>query len=92
MNNTVTITNNDIIAGAVYTTASGKNELVITTYLGLTVNLLVNGTIDWGDGTVTTGTTQHTYEKDGRYIIKFDGTFSGTVNQNIFGQDSGSED
>ena len=86
VDNSVTITDNDIIAGAIYTTASGKNELVICTSEGLTVNLLVNGTIDWGDGTITTDTTQHTYVKNDRYIIKFDGAFSGTNDQTIFGK------
>lgn len=33
-------------------------------------SLLGNKIVDWGDGTITTGETKHTYEKAGTYIIK----------------------
>jgi hypothetical protein len=75
VNNTVTVGNSDIVIGAVYTTASGLTEVDIelndTTGLSITFNM--NGTKDWGDGTVDT-TKTHTYAEIGNYTITCDGT------------------
>ena len=73
--NKVTIADNDIIVGAVYTTASGQNEfdITLTKVTGLSVTLNMVGTKDWGDGTSDTATS-HTYTAYGDYTIKCDGT------------------
>ena len=85
-NNTVTIENNDVMVGAVYTTASGKSEfdITLTKVTGLSVTLNMDGTKDWGDGTSDTATT-HTYTAYGDYTIACDGT---TINRYVFGQNS----
>ena len=85
-NNTVTIENNDVMVGAVYTTASGKSEfdITLTKVTGLSVTLNMDGTKDWGDGTSDTATT-HTYTAYGDYTIACDGT---TINSYVFGQNS----
>ena len=74
-NNKVTIADNDIIVGAVYTTVSGQNEfdITLTKITGLSVTLNMDGRKDWGDGTIDTNTT-HTYTVYGDYTIKCDGT------------------
>ena len=88
-NNKVTITDNDIIVGAVYTTTSGKNEfdITLTKAVGLSVTLYMDGTKDWGDGTSDTATT-HTYTAYGDYTIKCDGTT--ITREGMFGQSSSS--
>lgn len=81
-NNKVTIADNDIMVGAVYTTASGKNEfdITLTKVTGLSVTLNMDGTKDWGDGTSDTANT-HTYTAYGDYTIKC----NGTITKNVFG-------
>lgn len=80
--NKVTIADNDIMVGAVYTTASGQNEfdITLTKVTGLSVTLNMDGTKDWGDGTSDTATT-HTYTVYGDYTIKC----NGTITKNVFG-------
>ena len=67
----VVIDNNNIMAGAVYTTASGLNEfdIELTEDFGLSVSLEIDGEKDWGDGTTDSETT-HTYAAYGNYTIK----------------------
>lgn len=74
-NGTVTIDNNNIMVGAVYTTASGLNEfdIELTEDFGLSVSLKIDGEKDWGDGTTDSETT-HTYAAYGNYTIKCGGT------------------
>lgn len=84
-NNTVTITDHDILVGAVYTTASGTNEfdIELTEATGKSVTFKMAGTKNWGDGT-TDSLTTHTYADYGEYTITCDGT---TLNQSyIMGQ------
>ena len=84
----VVIDNNNIMAGAVYTTASGQNEfdITLTKVTGLAVTLNMDGTKDWGDGTSDTNTT-HTYTAYGDYIIKCNGTTMTTSSSGgLFGQ------
>lgn len=86
----VVIDNNNIMAGAVYTTASGQNEfdITLTKVTGLAVTFNMDGTKDWGDGTSDTNTT-HTYTAYGDYTIKCDGTTMTTSNDSgLFGQSS----
>lgn len=86
----VVIDNNNIMAGAVYTTASGQNEfdITLTAATGLSVTLNMNGTKDWGDGTSDTETT-HTYTAYGDYTIKCNGTTMTTSDDSgLFGQSS----
>lgn len=86
----VVIDNNNIMAGAVYTTASGQNEfdITLTKVTGLAVTLNMDGTKDWGDGTSDTNTT-HTYTAYGDYTIKCNGTTMTTSNDSgLFGQSS----
>ena len=82
--NKVTIADNDIMVGAVYTTASGQNEfdITLTKVTGLSVTLNMDGTKDWGDGTSDTATS-HTYTAYGDYTIKCNGT---TMSGSLFGQ------
>lgn len=84
-NGKITIGKNDVMIGAIYTTASGKNEfdIELTTVTGLSVTLNIDGDKDWGDGT-TDNLTSHTYSQVGKYTIKCDGT---TITNNVFGQD-----
>ena len=86
--NKVTIADNDIMVGAVYTTASGQNEfdITLTKVTGLSVKLNMDGTKDWGDGTSDTETT-HTYTTYGDYTIKCNGT-TNTSSSSLFGQSS----
>lgn len=88
----VTIDNNNIMAGAVYTTASGQNEfdITLTKVTGLSVTLNMNGTKDWGDGTNNTETT-HTYTEHGDYTIKCSGTtMTASSDSGLFGQNGNS--
>ena len=87
-NNTVTVTDHDILVGAVYTTASGTNEfdIKLNEESGKTVKFNMTGTKNWGDGTSDTLNT-HTYADYGEYTITCDGT---TLNQiYLMGQNSG---
>ena len=74
-NGAVTIDDNDVSVGAVYTTASGLNEFDITieSSSSLSVSLQIDGEKDWGDGTTNSETT-HTYATYGNYTIKCGGT------------------
>ena len=86
----VVIDNNNIMAGAVYTTTSGQNEfdITLTKVTGLAVTLNMDGTKDWGDGTSDTETT-HTYTTYGDYTIKCNGTTMTTSSSSgLFGQSS----
>lgn len=90
VDNTITIVDNDIMVGAVYTTASGLNEfdIELTKVTGLDVTLKLNGTKDWGDGT-SDDLTAHTYTTYGKYTIKCNGTAMTTSSYNgLFGQGS----
>ena len=73
--NKITIADNNVMVGAIYTTASGQNEfdITLTKVTGLKVTLYMDGTKNWGDGTSDTNTT-HTYTAYGDYTIKCDGT------------------
>ena len=87
-NNTVTVTDHDILVGAVYTTASGTNEfdIKLNEESGKTVKFNMTGTKNWGDGTSDTLNT-HTYADYGEYTITCDGT---TLNQTyLMGQNPG---
>lgn len=77
-NGTVTIDNNNIMVGAVYTTVSGLNEfdIELTEDFGLSVFLEIDGEKNWGDGTTDSETT-HTYAAYGNYTIKCGGTSLG---------------
>lgn len=89
-NNTVTVTDHDILVGAVYTTASGTNEfdIILTENTGKDVTFKMAGTKNWGDGTSDSLTT-HTYADYGEYTITCDGT---TLNQSyMMGQSSSYE-
>lgn len=86
-NNTVTVTDHDILVGAVYTTASGTNEfdIELTEATGKKVTFKMTGNKNWGDGTSDTANS-HTYADYGEYTITCDGT---TLNQSyIMGQSS----
>lgn len=74
-NNTVTVTDNNIDIGAIYTTKSGKSEFDISLNVitNKTFSLLMDGTKDWGDGTVDTETS-HTYADYGDYTVTCDGS------------------
>ena len=88
--NKVTIADNDIMVGAVYTTASGQNEfdITLTKVTGLSVKLRMDGTKDWGDGTSDTSMS-HTYTSYGDYTIKCNGTIIYTTSSEaLFGQKS----
>lgn len=90
--NKVTIADNDIMVGAVYTTASGQNEfdITLTKVTGLSVTLNMGGTKDWGDGT-SSSETSHTYTAYGDYTIKCNGTTMTTSDSvGLFGQSSSS--
>lgn len=71
---TITISNQNVDIGVTYTTASGLTEfdIEINKKTGLSVTLNMDGTKNWGDGTVDSGTT-HTYENYGKYTITSDG-------------------
>lgn len=78
-NNTVTVGKGDINIGCSYTTSSGLSEFYFTlnqVHLStnqMTINLNMDGTKDWGDGT-TDDDTSHTYSAIGDYVITCDGT------------------
>ena len=87
-NNTITIENSDVIVGAIYKPASGKNEfdITLTKVTGLSVTLNMDGTKEWGDGTSDTATA-HTYTKYGDYTIMCDGTIiTSSSSSGLFGQ------
>lgn len=75
INNSVTIIDNNIMIGPIYTTSSGQNEfdIELSSSTGLSVTLNIDGTKNWGDGTTNTSTT-HTYTNYGSYTIKCNGT------------------
>lgn len=88
-NNTITVRDQDLSIGAVYKTASGKCEfdILLTRVTGLTVQLYLQGTIEWGDGNSQTSTATsvtHTYAAAGNYTIKVSGV--ATISRTIFGQ------
>ena len=92
--NKIIIADNNVIVGAVYTTASGQNEfdITLTKVTGLAVTLNMDGTKDWGDGTSDTNTT-HTYNAYGDYTIKCNGTTMDVSSDNgLFGQSLGTAD
>ena len=78
-NGAVTIDNNNIMIGAMYTTVSGLNEfdIELTEDFGLSVFLKIDGEKDWGDGTTDSETT-HTYATYGNYTIRCGGTTLGS--------------
>lgn len=89
-NGKITIDKNNVMIGAVYTTASGKNEfdMVINEYTGMTVNLKISGEKDWGDGTIDTETS-HTYSQAGEYTITTSSnSISFNYNKGVFDQSS----
>ena len=71
----ITIADNNVMVGAVYTTASGLSEfdITLTKKTGLDVTLNMDGTKNWGDGTSDDLTT-HTYTGYGDYTITCNGT------------------
>lgn len=74
VNNTITVSNNDIIAGPIYTTTSGHCEfdIEVSKATGLTVDLgsSGDGLKNWGDGSSDNQTT-HTYADYGVYTIVY---------------------
>lgn len=75
--NTVTISNNDLTIGAVYTTSSGATEfdIVLDDSSNLTVKINYDieswPNVDWGDGTTSDQEqSTHTYSSVGSYTIK----------------------
>lgn len=87
INNTVTCNNNNIMIGARYKTTSGLNEfdIELTKATGKTIDFLMTGNKNWGDGT-TDSATSHTYTSYGKYTITCDG---GTLPSYVFNQSSG---
>lgn len=85
-NNTITVTNDNVLIGAIYKTTSGVSEfdIVLTKVTGLTVTFAMSGNKNWGDGT-TDSATSHTYSAYGKYTITCDGS---TVPSNLFGQNN----
>lgn len=78
VNNQTIVNNNNIMAGPIYHTQSGKIEVVLFMSKKSTMTLTgINAsTVEWGDG--STGSLTHTYAKEGYYTIKFtnpDATF-----------------
>lgn len=86
VDNKVTVDNQDITIGPMYTTASGLSEfdITLTKVTGLTVTFNMAGNKNWGDGTSDSETT-HTYANYGNYTITCDGT---TLPSDIMGQSS----
>lgn len=84
-NNKITIDNNNFIAGPMYYTQSGYNEIDIelsqSTGLDFVIGADANSIIDWGDSETTNVTTQsiqkHTYSNYGNYTVKYNGDFNG---------------
>ena len=92
-NGKITVTN-DVIVGAVYVTTSGNTEfdIELTPASGLTVNVRMTGTKDWGDGT-TDSDTSHTYSTYGNYTIScVSGSMNTSGTYGLFGQDTSSSD
>ena len=87
-NNTIVVSNSDIVIGAVYTTTSGLSEfdITLTKTSGLSITLNMDGTKNWGDGTSNTETT-HTYSTVGDYTITCNG--KSIVTLGLFGQRDG---
>lgn len=85
VDNTVTVTDDNINIGAIYTTKSGNSEfdIVLDTVSGKTFSLLMNGTKNWGDGTTDTETS-HTYSDYGSYTVTCDGDTITNNNVNMF--------
>lgn len=77
-NNTVTVTNNDIIVGAMYYTQSGYTEFDVYAPKNFEFTFYMSGytgDINWGDGTEST-TKTHTYSQSGLYTITLKQSFS----------------
>lgn len=92
-NGKITIDKNNVMVGAIYTTASGQNEfdIELNANTGLTVTLNIDGDKDWGDGSAVDNLTTHTYSQTGKYTIKTDGTtITSSSSSGIFGQKEGS--
>ena len=99
VDNVITIEDNNVMVGAVYTTASGLSEFDIELTKGLAPNIETNGYIvsinmdgtkDWGDGT-SDDLTSHAYTRYGKYTIKCNGTtMTSSSSKGIFNQTSGS--
>ena len=90
VNNEVIVEDDDIIIGAVYTTASGLSEfdIELTKVTGLSATLNMDGTKNWGDGVSDTLTT-HTYSNYGKYTITCDGTtMTSSTSTGLLGQTS----
>lgn len=86
----IVIGDSDVMAGAIYTSASGMNEfdITLTKVTGLNVSIKVTGQVDWGDGTIETiysSPATHTYTEYGDYTIKAETL---VVAAYIFGQSS----
>ena len=81
----ITVGKSDVMIGAIYTTASGKNEFdfELNAVTGLSVTLNLDGEKDWGDGSTPDTLTSHTYSQAGKYTVKCDGT---TLASALFGQ------
>lgn len=94
IDNTVTVDDQNLTVGIVYTTSSGLSEfdIELTPKTGLSVTLNVSdGDISWGDGysQSITQATSHTYSNYGKYTITWSGTTMNTHSGNgIFGQNS----
>ena len=90
-NNEITMPNSDVTIGPTYTTSSGLSEfyITLTAVTGLSMTLNIDGTKDWGDGTVDTSKT-HTYASAGDYKITCDGSTMDTCtsSSNLFGMSS----
>lgn len=80
VDNKVTVTDRDLLFGVTYTTKSGLSEfdIELTKASNLMIGFNMDGTKDWGDGTVNTRTT-HTYASPGKYTITCNGTIVGDV-------------
>lgn len=93
VDNQIVIEGYGITVGAVYTTKSGMSEFDIELLPAggsLSFTLKMDGTKDWGDGTVDTKTS-HTYAEYGKYTVKCDGTtITASSTGGAFGQYSGS--
>lgn len=92
VDNSVTVTDNDIMIGATYTTQSGFTEfdIILNKATGLEVLLNVSdGTVDWGDGRIdaVSEPISHTYTDYGNYTITWSGnSVSTSYNGGIFGK------
>lgn len=84
VDNKIAITDNNVMAGAVYTTKSGASEfdIELTKVTGLTITFNANGLKNWGDGTED-ALTSHTYPNYGNYTIVCD---TGYISGKIFNQ------